>query len=67
MSMKKSVLKKEHYEVPSIECLLAEVEMGFVGSPDGSAGNGGFGELGDEFDSWGDTPSTGGGMGSEDL
>ena len=26
--------------------------MGFVGSPDGSAGNGGYGELGDDTGDW---------------
>ena len=64
--MKKSVFSKEHYEVPSIECLLAEVEMGFIGSPDGSAGNGGYGEFGDD-ESWGYTPPTGGGMDEGDY
>ncbi len=50
--MKKSELRKEPYEVPRIDCLFAEVEMGFVGSPDGSAGNGGYGELGDDTGDW---------------
>lgn len=39
--MNKCELRKEPYEVPKIDCLFAEVEKGFVGSPDGSAG---FGE-----------------------
>lgn len=50
--MKKSELRKEPYEVPRIDCLFAEVEKGFVGSPDGSAGNGGYGELGDDTGDW---------------
>ncbi len=50
--MKKSELRKEPYEVPRIDCLFAEVEKGFVGSPDGSAGNGGYGELGDDTGVW---------------
>ncbi len=48
----KSELRKEPYEVPKIDCLFAEVEMGFVGSPDGSAGDGGYGELGDDTGDW---------------
>lgn len=30
--MNKCELRKEPYEVPRIDCLFAEVEMGFVGS-----------------------------------
>lgn len=50
--MNKCELRKEPYEVPRIDCLFAEVEKGFVGSPDGSAGNGGYGELGDDTGDW---------------
>ena len=39
--------------------------MGFVGSPDGSAGDGGYVELGDEMDNWSESPSTGGGFDEE--
>lgn len=63
--MNKCELRKEPYEVPRIDCLFAEVEMGFVGSPDGSAGNGGYVELGDEMDNWSESPSTGGGFDEE--
>lgn len=48
--MKKSELRKEPYEVPRIDCLFAEVEMGFVGSPDGSAGFGVGTTIGDGDD-----------------
>ena len=48
--MKKSELTKEPYEVPRIDCLFAEVEMGFVGSPDGSAGFGEGTTIGDSDD-----------------
>lgn len=48
--MKKSELRKEPYEVPRIDCLLAEVEKGFVGSPDGSAGFGDGTTIGDSDD-----------------
>lgn len=61
--MNKCELRKEPYEVPRIDCLLAEVEMGFVGSPDGSAGDGGYVELGDDTGDWSDSNSTGGGIG----
>ena len=60
--MNKCELRKEPYEVPRIDCLLAEVEMGFVGSPDGSAGDGGYVELGDDTGDWSDSNSTGGGF-----
>lgn len=50
--MNKCELRKEPYEVPRIDCLFAEVEMGFVGSPDGSAGDGGYVELGDDTGDW---------------
>ncbi len=36
--------------------------MGFVGSPDGSAGDGGYVELGDDTGDWSESPSTGGGF-----
>lgn len=48
--MKKSELRKEPYEVPRIDCLFAEVEKGFVGSPDGSAGFGDGTTIGDSDD-----------------
>lgn len=48
--MNKSELRKEPYEVPRIDCLFAEVEMGFVGSPDGSAGFGEGTTIGDSDD-----------------
>lgn len=48
--MNKSELRKEPYEVPRIDCLFAEVEMGFVGSPDGSAGFGDGTTIGDSDD-----------------
>lgn len=57
--MKKSELKREPYEVPRLDCLFAEVEKGFVGSPDGSAGDGGYVELGDETGDWTSDPTTG--------
>lgn len=60
--MNKCELRKEPYEVPRIDCLFAEVEMGFVGSPDGSAGDGGYVELGDDTGDWSESPSTGGGF-----
>ena len=48
--MNKCELRKEPYEVPRIDCLFAEVEMGFVGSPDGSAGFGDGTTIGDSDD-----------------
>ena len=63
--MNKCELRKEPYEVPRIDCLFAEVEMGFVGSPDGSAGTGGYVELGDATGDWSEAPSTGGGFDEE--
>ena len=48
--MNKCELRKEPYEVPRIDCLFAEVEMGFVGSPDGSAGFGEGTTIGDSDD-----------------
>lgn len=48
--MNKCELRKEPYEVPRIGCLFAEVEMGFVGSPDGSAGFGDGTTIGDSDD-----------------
>ena len=48
--MKKCELRKEPYEVPRIDCLFAEVEKGFVGSPDGSAGFGDGTTSGDSDD-----------------
>lgn len=56
--MRNCELRKEPYEVPKIGYYLAEVEKGFVGSPDGSAGFGDYGEIGDQ-DAWSsDTEAT---------
>ncbi len=43
---------REPYEAPQIGCLMAEVEKGFAGSPFGNAGQGGFGQIGDDDDGY---------------
>lgn len=58
--MKRCELRAELYEAPRLNVLMAEVEMGFAGSPLGNAGQGGFGQIGDDDDGyWSSNARTG--------